>query len=137
MASNTARAAFGMILKHGSTAVAELNEVTFPQATGETADVTHHTSTGNFREKLPTVKNPGEITFKGNLTPLVTGNHAVLRPFLNTVEAWTVEAADGAKVVVNGILTLLGPEGGGVADARMITGKIEITGQPTWTDAAA
>lgn len=68
--------AFGTILKLESApssgvfaSVGELVEHDFPEPTREDLDATHEESPGDYREYIPSFKNPGEYGFTVNWNP--------------------------------------------------------------------
>lgn len=76
MATN-ALAGFGTLLKIGDggtptevfTTIAEVKDITPPKLSMDTDDVTHQTSPGGWKEKLPTLLDAGEVTFELNFIP--------------------------------------------------------------------
>lgn len=76
MSSSQAYNAFGTLLKKGDggspenfTAIAEQVNIDGPAAKQEFTDVTNMQSTGQFREKLPTVKDPGTVSLTAHYLP--------------------------------------------------------------------
>lgn len=73
---SNAIAAMGTILKMGDgadpevfTAIAEVRDISGPSLSGDTVDVTPHSTTSSWRRIIPTLLNPGEVTFDINFIP--------------------------------------------------------------------
>lgn len=76
MAVSGAIAAYGTLLKIGDagspetfTAIAEVTNISGPGITTDTEDVTHHESTGGFKERIPTLLDAGAVTFDVSFIP--------------------------------------------------------------------
>jgi len=68
--------AFGTLLKRGDgggtevfTTIAEVRDISGPSISVDTTEVTHQTSTNGWKEKLPTLKDAGEVSFDCNFIP--------------------------------------------------------------------
>lgn len=119
------------------TDVAEVKDFTGPSVTQETEDVTHHGSPGNWRERIPTLLDGGEISFTLNYIP-TDSTHDATDGLLSDLEAQT--AARNFKVTwpdtnqtlweMSGIVTNFEPQGpvDGAFEAEV---TIEVTGQMT------
>jgi predicted secreted protein len=55
-------AAFGTVIKRGSTAIAQVSNIAGPGLSLDTEDVTSHDSTGGWEEVVGTILRSGEIT---------------------------------------------------------------------------
>ncbi len=72
-----ALSAFGTLLKIGDgatptenfTTIAEVKDISGPSLELATEEVTHHSSTGGWREKIGTLLSAGEVTFDLNFIP--------------------------------------------------------------------
>jgi predicted secreted protein len=71
-----ALAAFGCLLKIGDgatseafTSIAEVTEISGPKFAADTVEVTSHTSTGAWKERIPTLIDAGEVSIKINFIP--------------------------------------------------------------------
>ena len=67
--ASSATAAFGALLKLGSTTVAEITKITLPAFTLETQETTTHESSGGWDEYVGTIKRVGEWSCEGNWLP--------------------------------------------------------------------
>lgn len=54
---------FGSILRRNGTAIASCQDFDGPGSTTEVDDITNHSSPGRVREKRPTIKDAGEVSF--------------------------------------------------------------------------
>ena len=71
-----ATSGFGTLLKAGDaaspevfTTIAEVTNIAGPTLSTEMIDVTNHSSASNFREKIASLKDGGEVTFSINYLP--------------------------------------------------------------------
>lgn len=69
-------AAFGTLLKIGDgggpetfTTIAEVTDIDGPKMSLDTADATHHSSPGGWKEYVPTLLDGGEVAFTVNFIP--------------------------------------------------------------------
>lgn len=76
MAQTTGTSGFGTLLKAGDgatpetfTTIAEIYNIGGPNPSREMIDMTHHESPSDYREKLPSFKDGGQITFDANFLP--------------------------------------------------------------------
>ncbi len=58
------------------TSIAELRDVSGPQIKANFADVTNHSSTGSYMERIPTTLDMGQISFKINFVPTAATHNA-------------------------------------------------------------
>jgi hypothetical protein len=58
--------------------IAEAKDIDGPEITQEFADVTHMQSSGGFRERKPTFKSAGQVTFKCNYVAADTVQDALI-----------------------------------------------------------
>lgn len=54
---------FGSILRRNGTAIASCQDFDGPGSSTEVDDITNHSSPGRVREKRPTIKDAGEVSF--------------------------------------------------------------------------
>lgn len=76
MTETEATAAFGTLLQVGDgatpevfTTLAEVKDISGPTLSRDTEEVTHHLSPDQFKEKVATLKEAGEVTFDMNYLP--------------------------------------------------------------------
>lgn len=67
--ATTAIAAYGVTLKIGSTAIAEVTKIDFGGIKLDTVEVTNMASTGGWREYIATLLDGGDVTFDINYVP--------------------------------------------------------------------
>jgi len=116
--------------------VAEVKDITGPGLTAEVADLTSHSSSGAFREKLPTLLDPGEVTFDVNYVPTsATHNNSTgLVSLLRTraKKNWQLVWPDTGETLwaFAGFVTGFEP-GAPVGDLLTASVTITVTGAPT------
>lgn len=76
MAASVATSGFGTLLKAGDgggtevfAAIAEVKSISGPTMQAAITETTHMESPNNTREFIPTLIDPGELTFSGNFLP--------------------------------------------------------------------
>ena len=76
---SNAISAFGTLLKIGDggapesfTTIAEVKDIGGPKLKSNTAEVTNHSSTDGWLEKIGTILEAGQVTFKINFVPTAT-----------------------------------------------------------------
>jgi predicted secreted protein len=136
--------AFGTALQLGDgatsetfTSIAELTEIQPPQMTKESYDVTNHSSTNRFRERIPGLKDGGSLSFKANWLPNnathdeSTGLWECYKDNVN--HNWRLVLPDSLGTVsFAGHLTALSPETP-LAGQGTLSGTIVVSGEPTWS----
>ncbi len=70
--------AFGSTLKWNGTALAELTNISGPNISVDTVEVTSHDSTSAFREFVPGLRDGGEVAVEGNFIFGNTGGQRAL-----------------------------------------------------------
>lgn len=141
--ASSAVAALGTLLKIGDgggsevfTTIAEVLDISGPNFTLDTEEVTSHSTTGNYKEYIATLKDGGECTFSCNFYGAATQvalwddyDNRTRRnfqiKFTNTTDDDTITFAAfitniGHEAPVAGVLT------------RPVT--LKVTGQPTWSN---
>jgi predicted secreted protein len=90
--ASAAISAYGTLLQRESTpgsgtyvTVAEVKSMSGPSMSADVLDVTTHSSaaSGAWREKRPSLLDPGEISFPINLVPASSGHKQLLSDFTN------------------------------------------------------
>jgi len=112
MAASVAVNAFGTLLKRNGTTIAEVTDITPPELSRDTAEVTHHQSPGMWREFLKILKDAGEVSLSINYIPSNTTHNAatgLLADLANdtTIDTWTLVFPDAGATTWSfaGILT--------------------------------
>jgi hypothetical protein len=138
-----AHAAIGTKLKIGDggspvsyTTIAEVVEISGPALSVDTADATHHSSSGDYEEVVPTVIRSGEVTFDINYLP-TDSTHDATDGLLNDLENKTkrnfeLVFTDGSNTTwtLTGYVT--GFEPSAPHDDKLDASvTIKLTGQPT------
>ena len=135
-----ATAAFGALLKLGSTTVAEITKINLPGFTLETQETTTHESTGAWDEHIGTLLRVGDWSCEGNWLP----NNATQDDLVGGVLGEMTRKRLGAWSVVvpsSPTLTLALPSyvtkfepGELTTDGKMFfTATFKGSGQPTLT----
>ncbi|MEP9401859.1 phage tail tube protein [Sphingomonas silueang] len=126
---------FGKVVGSVYTPFAEVTELTLPELSRDSVDLTHMTSPDGYREFKPGLADAGEVGIVYNLIPGVADD-AVIRTHLGTrvVEAWRVTFPNGAKLDFRGFATA---HGGAVPMEDKMTGTatFKVSGKPTLTPA--
>jgi predicted secreted protein len=135
--------AFGTILQLGDgatsesfTAIAELLEVAPPQMSKESYEVTNHSSTNKFRERIPGLKDGGTLTFKANWLPnnaTHDENTGILECFKDDVNHnWKLVLPDSLGTFsFSGHVTAYNPDTP-LAGQGTLSCSIAISGEPTF-----
>ena len=129
--------AFGIALKKGGTAYAQVTNISGPGLSLDTEDVTSHDSTGAWEEVVATILRSGEITMDLVYDPAhATHKYAVNGLIYDLVQrtaiAFTLVFPDAGTTTwtFNAFVTGFEPTGP-VGGALTATAKFKITGQPT------
>lgn len=133
--STTANIGYGSTLKYGSTAVAQVVDITGPAIKVDAVDVSNQGSPqvgsnkSAWREKIPGLSDPGSITFN-----LVYIKAAVTALFglIAATQTWNLTFPDGAIWSCSGFITEL-KDGTPLDDRMTVDVTIELTGTPTFT----
>lgn len=129
----------GTGLKRNGTEIAEVYDISGPEFSAETIDVTHLKSPGFWREFIGSLKDAGELTFSVNLilsNPTHNAATGVLSALAGStappVDTWAIEFPDVDATVftVDGILT--GYKTGAAVDDKLAAEiTVKLTGAPT------
>ena len=129
--------AFGIALKKGGTAYAQVTNISGPGLSLDTEDVTSHDSTAAWEEVVGTILRSGEITMDLVYDPVhATHKYAVNGLIYDLVQRTAIAFTlvfpdDGATTwTFNAFVTGFEPTGS-VGGALTATAKFKITGQPT------
>ena len=132
--------AYGTILLHGSTAVANVQNISGPGLSLDTEDVTTHDSTAAWEEVVGTILRSGEVTLDIVYDPNSTthsmsaaGDDGLLYAMtIRTATAWTLTFPSTAAVswVFNAFVTGFEPS---MPHDGALTASVtlKLTGQPT------
>jgi len=136
-----AKKGFGTTLSVGGTPVGEVLRVTSPNRTRGSIDTTNLSSSDDYREFIPGIKDGGESTFICNLYPGDTGQAALETAFEDgTTDTYviTFPSGIGAAITFSGFLTAA-PFSEAVPDdsAIQITFTVKVTGKPTFGTTAS
>jgi predicted secreted protein len=130
-------AAFGIALKKGGTAYANVTNISGPNLSVDVEDVTSHDSTGAWEEVVATIIRSGEITMDIVYDPAhATHKYAAGGLLYDLVQRTAIEFTlvfpDDASTTwtFNALITGFEPTGpvGGELGATV---KFKVTGQPT------
>ncbi len=130
-------AGFGTLLKLGATTVAGVRDISGPNLSLETPDVTNHSSTGAWREFVGGVKDGGEVTFDLVFDPVAAThkNASGGLLYLLTTRAsgsFSLTFPDtGATVWSFAAFVTAFEPGEPIDDALTANVTLKITGQPT------
>ncbi len=133
--------AFGTTFSWNSVTVAGLTAINGIELTVDTLDVTTHQSANYYKEVLPGLIDPGEISLEGNFEFTdTTGQQAMLTDLNSRVSRTgviTFPAATGTTWTFTGYITGL-KIGDAATDAPVpFTAKIKPTGKPTFAVATS
>ncbi len=137
MAASVAVNAFGTLLKRNGTTVAEVTDISAPELSRDTAEVTHHQSPGMWRERIKILKDAGEVSLSINYIPTNSTHNAaagMLGDFANdsTNDTWTLVFSDVAATTWSfaGAITKFSPKAP-IDDRLTADITIQLMGQPT------
>ena len=129
--------AFGIALKKGANAYAQVTNISGPGLSVDTEDVTSHDSTGAWEEVVATILRSGEITLDLVYDPgHATHKYAVNGLIYDLVQRTAIEftlvfpSSPAVTWTFNAFVTGFEPTGP-VDGALTATAKFKITGQPT------
>lgn len=139
----SAIAAFGTLLKKGDgatpenfTTVAEVTNIGGPALSMATVDVTCHTSPGAYAEKIPTIKNAGQVRVDVHFVPAAVthgGASGLLADYQNrTLRNWQIVWPDAASTTWSFAAYIVAFEPAAPVDGKLAAAvTLDITGQPT------
>lgn len=144
MAATQGTSGFGTLLKAGDgaspetfTTVAEVYDITGPNPSVESIDMTHHESPNNYREKLASFIDGGQISFSANFLPANATQDAtqgLLSYFANrTTKNWQIVFPDTGTTTASfaGFVqtyNITAP----IDDKLGFEATLEVTGAITW-----
>lgn len=118
------------------TAVAQLKSLTYSGLKATTDDITNLDSPNAYKELLPTVIDPGDVTFDGILNPSNASDNNLLALLNSQVQNnFKITLTDGTEHTFSGYVTEYVPAKVDYSKAIMFSGKISITGPVTVTPA--
>jgi hypothetical protein len=136
---------FGTLMQRGDggspevfSTIAEVRSIGALNLTIEMIDATNHSSTGGYRELLPSFKDAGEITFDMNFLPSDPSQSPAAGLILDynnkTKRNYRIQFPNIAatKVIAAGYITgfnITAP----IDDRLAAAVTIKITGEPTWS----
>lgn len=118
------------------TSIAEVMELEFLNMKRESIDVTSHSSSDGYREKIPGIRDAGSVAIKANWLPTNAtqdGTTGVLECFNdNTNHNWKIIAPSTLVTIsFSGHVTEFKAVGGTVEDQGQLEFTVEISGKPT------
>ena len=131
---------FGTILKRGDgavpevfTTIAEVKSLSGPGLTLETIDVTHHQSTGGWREFIGGLLDGGEVTFDVNFIPSNQTQDNLWTDLQNrTLRNFELEFPDPGSTTWSFSALVTGfEESAPIDDVLGASVTLKISGQPT------
>lgn len=138
-----AHAAIGTKLKIGDggspesfTTIAEVVDISGPALSVDTADATHHSSSGDYEEVVPTVIRSGEVSFDINYLP-TDSTHDATDGLLNDLENKTLRNfelifTDGSNTKWSFSAYVTGFEESAPHDDKLDASvTLKVSGQPT------
>lgn len=129
----------GVTLNDGSITVGNIISISGPNQTRDSVDVSTMDSTSSFREFVPSMLDPGEMTFECNYDGTAAGTANELNTAKTaTAATWTVTFSGGSATsswACKGWITALGHA---IPFDDKVTQSVTIkfTGIPTYTDMA-
>lgn len=130
-------AAYGTLLKINGTTVAGVTNISGPNLTLETIDVTNHSSTSGWREFVAGLKDGGEVTFDivydpAGATHMNASGGLLYELDQGTSESFSLTFPDSGATVwsFTAFVTSFEP-GAPVADGLTASVTLKITGAPT------
>ncbi len=137
--------AFGTLMQIGDgagtesfTTIAEVKDITPPQFSRETIDVTNHSSPGGWEEVIASIKRSGNVSFDCNWIPnspthdFASGLGADFQSGVNRHWRIVFPAAAGITWTFSGFITAFNPAAP-VLGVLGLSITIKVTGQPVLT----
>ena len=127
---------FGISIKDGSAAaIASILTIEVPGVSRGDIDVTTHSSTDGWKEKLPqSIQEQPEVTM--TLLFLETQEATFRTKILAAAEKWTITDADGNKWESSGFIREFGHDAVLIDDCIKMSVTFRFTGTPTFTPIA-
>ncbi len=118
------------------TTIAQLQKFNFGGLKSTIEDITNLSSPDAFKEILPTIVDPGDISFDGILDPANTTIAGLVDDLQNrTKDNWEIALTDGSTITFAGYVTEYVPVNVDYAKAITFSGKITISGAVVITPA--
>jgi predicted secreted protein len=116
------------------TTIAELKKVTRAGSKADLADVTNMDSPTAYREKLPTLVDPGEVNFEGNYVPNDGSQQTAFTDFGSQAKHnWQIVLPNSLGTwSFAGYITAYDVPDSQVDKEVTFSGKLTITGAPTF-----
>lgn len=130
-------AAFGTLLKRGSTAIAAIQQVSGPGLQADTEDVTTHDSTGAWEEHVVTILRSGEVSIDIEYDPAAATHKNASGGLIadlvsRTSQTYSIVFPDSANTTWSFTAFVTGFEPSAPHDGALTAAvKMKITGQPT------
>lgn len=133
----TKYAAMGTIFNRGATAIAQVMNISGPNITADTEDVTSHDSTGGWEEHVVTVLRSGEITLELEFDPAAATHKYASGGLLydlvsKTAQTFSLVFPDTASTTWSFSALVTGFEPSAPHDGALTASvTLKITGAPT------
>lgn len=140
MPASGAAIGYGIVLEiqpsGGSyTYVSEIFDLTLPSANVEQVEATHTASPDAYREYIPGLTEPGEVSFSMNFVP-GSATDTLLKQVRGATATYRVTHRSGRQVIFTGFLTTY--ETSAETASKMESSvSIKVSGQPTYVDTPA
>lgn len=128
-------ASIGASVTIDGTTIEEIGDISGPEFSTESIDVTSHDSPGGGEEKIPGLKRWGTIGFPMNVTPTATGQQALVDSWEEdpqVTHAFVVTFSSGVISAFDGFVSNFGLNAA-VTDRDMADVEITIATKPTTT----
>ncbi len=135
MAASDATIGYGAILKKGSTAIAEVVNISGPGLSRDTIEKTHLSSDDNAKEFLGGMVDGGEVTFEINYLPTNTTHKTLITDLYTTGAAtYTLVLTDSgaSEWTFSAIVTGFEPTGMETSGKLSASVSMKVTGKPTF-----
>lgn len=132
-----ATAAYGTSLKYKSpeTLVAKISQITPPELSRDTIDVTDHESTNAIREFLMGLGDSGEVAIEGFYVADDAGQEMIAAHYADrSIRTLIITFPDGSTCEFDAGVTKLKPIGEANVDGAMtFSASFKVSGSPTFT----
>jgi len=132
--TTAAKSALGIALTRDGNAIAEITNITGPEMSLETIDVTSHDSANDFREFIGGLLDGGEVQIEGNFIAGDTSGQIGLQTDLlaKTVQTFvlTFPTSVTATWTFTALVTRFKPSDFPMDDAQRFSATLKITGKP-------
>jgi len=125
----------------GDVTIGKLSNISCPEISADTIDVTNHDNTDGYREFIQGLRDGGEVSCEGQLDSADAGLaliYAHVNDDVNAggVQGLEIEYIDGSVLAFNAVCTGFKPGDAPVEGVVSFSASYKITGKPTWTPAA-